>query len=162
MIDRLAARYGRRGCWLMLLGAMWLLIGGGTFLDPLAPRPWVLLELAPPWAVAMGWWVTGVLAIFQGRRGVVEDDSLGHVALYVMPMIRVGSYLICTAVYGTTLVLTELGRMDGPVGWSGAWYAALVWSLMPLVLAVVAAWPNPAPLLPKPPATDSTGAAGEQ
>lgn len=153
MIEYLSGKYGRRGLWLILMGAMWILFGVGVLLSPVAPRPGVLYEMVPAVYRAPIWWVTGVIAIWQGTRGPVADDSRGHVALYVMPAVRLVSFTVSALTYAISWTLMQIGLLEHTVGWSGGWYAALVWSFISLMLAVGAAWPNPNPPLPRPPST---------
>lgn len=153
IITHLADRYGRRGLWLILMGAMWILFGVGVLLSPVEARPGVLYEMIPAVYRAPVWWITGAIAIWQGTRGRVLDDSPGHVALYVMPAVRLVSFAVSGITYGLTWALVQAGWLNQTAGWAGGWYAALVWSFISLMLAVGASWPNPVPPIPRPPTT---------
>jgi hypothetical protein len=160
MIERAANRYGWRGLWLILFGAMWVAFGFGQLQAPTDRHQWVLFEYAPTWALVGGWVVTGAVAMWVGFRGPIRDDSLGHVALYVMPAIRVTSFLIGWVTWVATTATSKLTD-DVPVtGWSGGWYAALIWGLISAMLLLGSRWPNPRPPLPKPP-RDRAEWAGE-
>lgn len=151
MIERAAARYGWRGLWLVLVGATWLLFAAGQLATPIEPRPWVLHEHLPGWFTAGGWAITGAVALWTGTRGRVVDDSLGHVALYLMPAIRILSYAAASLVWAITYTLHHLISADVKVtGYAGGWYAALLWGLISTMLLVASRWPNPRPPLPRP------------
>lgn len=151
MIRVLVARYGHRGVWLISLGVIWCLIGFGTLIGPIDPRPWVLIELAPQWVVAGAWWLSGVVAIVAGFRGRGVDDSVGHVALYVMPFLRVFSFAASWLLWLGTAVLNHFDLVENTLGWRDGWFAALVWAAFSMFLALGAAWPNPEAPLPAPP-----------
>lgn len=154
MIDYLSGRYGRRGAWLIVLGAAWVVVGISTLLSPLAPRPWVLYEQVPLIVQASAWWLTGAVAIWQGLRGPARHDYLGHVALYFMPAVRAISFTLSWLIWLVTSALASVGVFH-PIGWSEGWYAALVWFLLSLTLRLIADWPNPTQPIPRPPADAS-------
>lgn len=151
MIGRLSGRYGRRGTWLILLGIVWTFFGVGVLLEPVPPRPWVLAEYLPPYAQAIGWWCAGVVAVWQGLRRH-RSDELGHAALYVMPFIKLVSFALSWLLWVASATTTWFGWTDHPIGYSGGWYAAAVWTFVTLMLRLVADWPNPSPVIPHPPA----------
>lgn len=153
MIQPLAQRFGWRGLWLIVMGLLWILFGIGVLLTPVDRHPWVLFEIVPSIYRAPIWWVTGLIAIWQGTRGPVSDDSPGHVALYVMPAVRIVSFAASALVYCITWALTSVGLLSHTSGWADAWYATLVWSFVSIMLALGASWPNPNPPLPRPPST---------
>lgn len=151
---RLSGRYGWRGTWLIVAGAMWIVLGVGQLFFPLADNPWVLFQHLPNAILAGGWWVTGLVAIGQGLRSSAFDDradTLGHVALYLMPAVRFVSYLLAWLLSIGGWAADLLGR-PYRVGDPTAWYTALIWLLISAMLAVAAAWPNPQPHMPRPPA----------
>jgi hypothetical protein len=152
MLDRLACRYGRRGAWLIVLGSVWCFFGVGVLLDPTAPRSWVAYEYAPVLVHAAAWWVTGGVALWQGMRGPNRTDTPGHVALYVMPAIRVLSFTLSWLIWLGSTALVAAGVCETTIGWAGGWYAALVWSLVSVMLRLIADWPNPRRPIPHPPA----------
>ena len=90
------------------------------------------------------------VAMWVGFRGPIRDDSLGHVALYVMPAIRVTSFLIGWVTWVATTALSTLYDGVEVTGWSGGWYAALIWGLISAMLLLGSRWPNPRPPLPRP------------
>lgn len=151
MLDRLAARFGWRGLWLMLLGSTWALFGVGVLLEPVAPRPWVLYEHLPPLVQATGWWASGVVAIWQGSKGPHRDDSVGHVALYLMPAVRLLSFIVAWVVYLGSAVCDQIGASNTVIGYPNGWFAASIWCIVSAMLALAASWPNPVPPLPAPP-----------
>lgn len=158
MIGRLANRYGYRGLWLIVMGATWCVFGLGALVAPELPaRSWVLIDMVPDEVRSAGWILTGAVAVWQGHRGPSIDDSKGHVALYVMPAVQVISFAMSAVIYTGTAGLAKLGELDQVSGWSGAWYATLVWSFVSLMLALAAAWPNPKPPLPCPPSAEEIG-----
>lgn len=159
LIDRFSTRYGWRGVWLILLGAMWVLFGVGVLQDPAVTKSWVLYENVPVVIQAAFWWLSGAIAIWQGLRGKNHDDSWGHVALYFMPATRVVSFTVAWAIYLGALMSRELGLTHDLIGYSKGWYAALIWSLVSMMLGVAASWPNPAPPIPKPPVDSGVGVA---
>lgn len=153
MLQRAATKYGWRGIWLMLMGVVWVLFGLGVLLQANPPRSWVLYESLPPLAQAILWWFTGAVAISVGLRGPGRDDSLGHVALYLMPAIRLLSFMLSWLIYLGYLIAHFFGWQGHSIGYAQGWYAALIWSLTSLMLAIGANWPNPTPpVIPHPPA----------
>lgn len=154
MFHRLSLRYGWRGLWLMLMGAMWVLFGFGVLTSPPSqPRSWVLYEYMPDLLQASLWWVSGATAMWVGAKGPSRDDSLGHVALYLMPATRLLSFALSWLIFLGSTVATDYFDWSGdPIGLSVGWYAALIWSLVSLMLALAAAWPNPERPIPRPPA----------
>lgn len=153
MIARLSGRYGWRGLWLITIGLMWGLVGLGVLLQPNAPRSGVLIEYVPGVGQAAAWWITGAIAVWQGMRGAEKDDTVGHVALYLMPAVRVTSFLLSWILWEATPLLRHAGFIDGPIGFRDGWFAALVWGITSTALIVAAGWPNPEPPIPSPPAS---------
>lgn len=151
MIDRVAERFGHRGCWLVLMGTAWFFFGVGIVLEPVPTRDWVLYEYLPPVVQAAGWWITGALAVWQGLRGSGRIDAVGHVALYTMPAVRLLSFIVSWLVYLGSTAADALGLTDEVIGYKNGWYAASIWLLIQGMLALAAAWPNPAPIIPAPP-----------
>lgn len=154
MLPRLSGRYGWRGVWLLVVGLTWIAFGIGQVLTPVVPHVWILHEHLPNLTLALGWWITGAVAVAVGLRSNPRDtgtDALGHVALYLMPAMRVVSYLLASAAAALGWLGDRAG-FDGPdVGDPNAWFSALLWCLVSAMLAVGAAWPNPQLPLPAPP-----------
>lgn len=151
MIAYLADQYGWRGCWLVTIGLSYVVFGVGVSTDPGTPRAWVPYDHTPAWVLATGWILTASVAMWQGTRGRVTDDSWGHVALYLMPGVRMLSYVISIMVYVVTSVAHAAGINVNQMGYGQAWYGALVWGLFVGALAIAARWPNPRPPLVSPP-----------
>lgn len=154
LVDKSANQLGWRGLWLVVVGVVWLCLGVGTLLEEGNPIPWVPLQQAPPLLVAAGWWITGGVAIWTGMRGKVADDSWGHVALYVMPAAKVLSFSVAWLIALASPVMMSVGLTDEPIGYMRGWYAALIWGVVSVMLAVTAGWPNPPPCVPTPPADE--------
>ena len=155
MLTRLSGRYGWRGVWLIVAGSVWIALGVGQFFFPLPINRWVLFQHLPNAALAAGWWSTGLVAVGQGLRSSAFDDrpdTLGHVALYLMPAVRVVSYSLAWLMSVGGWIAGQLGYHIGSVGDTNAWYTSLVWLLVSLMLVVAASWPNPQPPMPRPPA----------
>ena len=151
MLDRLAARYGRRGTWLIVIGSVWLVVGLSILGDPLPTHSWVAYQYAPQVLQATAWWITGGVAIAQGLRGAKVHDYVGHVALYFMPAVRAISFALSWLIWVATSTLSHFGVFH-TIGWADGWYAALVWFLVSLMLRLIADWPNPSQPIPHPPA----------
>lgn len=138
-------RLGHRGVWLLLLGLLWFAFGVGLFFLPENPAPGAFHQLLPI-PVRAGMWMTAAsVAIYTGLRGRGQDDSWGHLALWLMPAERLLSY---AAAWGMHVATNTLG-MD-PLGYADGWYAALIWAFVVTMLRLVAAWPNPS-AVPHPP-----------
>lgn len=160
MIGTLVARYQHRGAWLVVLGLMWGVFAAGTLASPAArARSFVLIEYLPTVVQALLWLLTGATAFVVGvlgaRRG---NDSLGHVALYVMPAVKLLSFIGSGLAYSVTSAVHAYNPDTQVLGWSGAWYAASLWALVSVMLGLTAAWPNPTPPLVEPPASSRGGA----
>lgn len=156
----LSGRYGHRGAWLIILGAVWMLFGVGVLLDAPEARPWVLYEYLPVWAQAVGWWVTGGVAVWQGLHGPAapgRPDVVGHVALYLMPGVRLVSFALSFSVWVGSSIAAAAHVIDDPFGFREGWYAAAVWAFIVVMLHHAASWPEPRRPIPRPP----VGASGE-
>lgn len=148
MLERISGRFGRRGTWLIVLGCVWIAHGVGHLLEPVVTRVWVLHTHIPTPMLAGMWAVTGVIAIIEGLRGRGREDWLGHAALYLMPAIKVFSFGMAWLLW----LVDRVFDVSGDMGWSGGWYAALVWLIVSVALRLVASWPNPdRPILAPPP-----------
>lgn len=154
LLKRLSARFGWRGLWLIAVGALYVGIGAAVALTPpvgSAPHSWVLYEYASPVLRGIAWALCGMFAIGVGMRGPGRNDAKGHVALYIMPTIRLASYVVSGVVNLATWAIHSQVPQVHVAGWPSSWYSALVWGAFYVMLAIGAAWPNPAPVLPKPP-----------
>lgn len=130
-IVRYAANFGRRGVCLALLGAMWLLVGLSCVVIPPSDDYWLLS--GPGWPRALGWLITGALAIVYSRRPQ-GDDALGFVALYVMAAFRIAAYGLAFIQWVATG--GEQGNPRGIVG-------ATTWIAVLMLVVVVAGWREP-------------------
>lgn len=154
-MTKLAQRYGWRGLWLMVIGTMWILFGAGVLFIPDQPETFLVHQQIPVEIRAGTWALTGGWAFWTGLRGPDTDDHLGHGALYVMPALRLFSYLASWLTFVGTSALHHYYPAVRITGLEIGWYAALIWALFCVMLAVGARWPNPDPgLLPMPPECD--------
>lgn len=122
-------RNGRRGSVLTLLGVVWVLTGVSTLFAPPSPEYWLLSggsELR-----ALGWILTGCVAIFYAHRAQ-GDDAWGYFALYIGPCFRI-------AAYGLGFFQWAAGSDYGtPRGIFGV----LSWAAIVALLVIVAGWPE--------------------
>lgn len=124
-------RLGRRGAMLLLLGIVHVLIGVGVWVRPPVTTPGSFLTLVPEGVQSAGWIVSGLLgAIWAFRR----RDSIGWLALYVMPTIRFISYAGAWLVWVVTTGVDPRGIFPND-GSENAWYTAVLH--VPLILAVI-------------------------
>lgn len=144
----LTRRFGYRGTWLIILGVLWVLFGIGLLLRPETPIPYALHQHIPVGIRAALWMLTGATAVGTGLRGRDVDDSLGHVALWLMPALRLLGFGASWVLYVAT------SRLHAHVGYEDGWYRALAWLLVVIMLHLVAAWPNPSSRIPPPPHYD--------
>lgn len=149
MIDRLTTHLGFRGTWLVLLGLIWVTFGVGMLVgDPETVRPYVLHHLLD-YQIRAGFWIaTGLIAVAVGLAGDRRNDWPGHVALWVMPTLRLLSFGVSWLIWLLT------GLIDEPVGNPLGWYSLLIWGAIVAMLRVVAGWPNPSPRPPAPPSRE--------
>lgn len=143
MDSRLVRRFGYRGAALLILGATWVLFGGSILLHPPEARPWVFHELIPVPVRAALWATAGIVAFIYGIRGANKDDTVGMVALMVMPFERFVSFVVSYLVYGATTLAHQFMPGVEVVGYEQGIYAALIWLLVVTLLRLVAGWPNP-------------------
>lgn len=153
-MNPLSGKFGYRGAWLLILGTVWVLFGVGVIVEVPEPRPWVLYEYLPQWTQAAGWWITGGIAIWQGARGPAcpdRPDVLGHVALYLMPALRMVSFALAFLLWLGSRVAVELSLTHHVIGFREGWYAAFVWAFVVVMLHHAASWPEPHRPIPRPP-----------
>jgi hypothetical protein len=159
--ERSAARFGWRGVYLQAIGFAWLLVGVAVLFAPTEAHAWVLFDFAPPWLRAAAWAGSGVAAVVVGRRGPHQDDSLGHVALYLVPAARAASYGVSWVAWATSSIAHSLVHADVEVvGWQPALFPAVVWVAFIAMLSITARWPNPVPLPHPPPASSEPNGYG--
>ncbi|MEV7196275.1 cytochrome d ubiquinol oxidase subunit II [Streptomyces sp. NPDC093510] len=126
------------GCWLTVLGWVWLLAalftGGTTGTNAVGTVAVVALAVALLFALhGLGFGALRLTGrpferarLLAGRGGSRESYALTAVAMAVLP-------LVC----GRQLPLWD-AAVDGPVGGSPAWLAWLPWVVVPLLTAVAA------------------------
>ena len=141
---RLTDRFGYRGTWLLIFGALWIVFGIAMLSNPERPIPGALHQYVPYEYRAVAWIVTGVVAIAFGlRRSPL--DAWGHVALVTMPLVRALGF-------GYSWLLSIGSALVGaapPLGYPEAWYLMLIWLFITAAVRHVAGWPEPT-LIPDP------------
>lgn len=150
MDSRLVRRFGYRGAALLILGITWVLFGGSILLQTPQARPWVFHELIPIPLRAALWIGAGLVAVAFGLRGSERDDTVGMVALMIMPLERFVSFAVSYLVYGATFTAHRFAPTIEVTGYQQGWYAALIWLLVVTLLRLVAGWPNPRRVLAVP------------
>jgi len=137
-----AARLGRRGAVLLMLGVIWFFIGIGTITDPYGPdgnrNMGLFHEVLPSWLRAILWMGTALAALSAAWRPAGRRDDWGYMALILMPIIRTASY--------TWAWLTNMfGGHGDPTGWLGA----IVWGTVAVLVFTISGWPEtPSFILP--------------
>lgn len=145
-LDDLAEHLGRRSVCLLLLGTAWVIIGIGIELEPpsRAPGELILHELLPVPLRAAMWASTGLVALVCGVRGRTRDDTVGFVAIMLMPLERTLSFLGSWGIYGGTTAVHRWIDTDVEVtGYERGWYGALVWLIVVILVQIIAGWRNP-------------------
>ena len=131
---RLTRHLGAHGSGLLLIAAIWLLIGLRLVLDPVALPPSTWHGMIPdPIRLAL-WWSAALLCIGAAvdRDGPRRDGFALSVAV-VPPMIALTSYLWAWVV---SLVPGE------PIGYPHGWYAASLYAALVGIVWLVAAIPD--------------------
>lgn len=121
---------GRRGTVLLILGLMWVLIGFYVATGSDEHSPYYMLSHASAFR-AVGWWVTGVVAIVaapmaQGR------DRWGFLALYLMAAYRF-------AAQGAGFV-DYLDDAHGGPSDAKSILGCILWGSMLALIVVVSGW----------------------
>lgn len=132
----LQRRFGYRGRALTLVGVVWVLVGVGVLLHPIAtPEALLLHERIPVAARVVLWMGAGVCALITSWWPP-GADRFGFMALVVPAAIRAGSYAWSAF----------LGMVTGnDVGRASQWVDALAWIAIVAFVQLLAAWPEPAP-----------------
>lgn len=132
----LTNRLGRRGAFLLLLGLLWCAIGYAR-LSGLASADGTFLQGLPNWARGSAWLATGLVSAAYAWAPPRFPDAIGFVALYIMPLITGGAYIV-------GWLMWIIGDNGLPTGWLGAafWFGFVV------VIQIVAGWVEPTPPLP--------------
>jgi hypothetical protein len=146
----MTGHFGHRGLWLLLLGLIWFAFGVGLFFQPETPAPGAFHQMLPTPLRAAMWMTAASVAIYTGLRGRGQDDSWGHIALWVMPAERMLSYSGSWALYLISALANHLFGANLALGYVNGWYPALIWVFIVTMLRLVAAWPNPSEV-PHPP-----------
>lgn len=147
-LDRVAEQLGRRGVCLLLVGVAWIGIGVGIEAEPPIREDGVLIihELMPQWLRAALWATTGAAAVWTGVRARLgRDDTIGFVAIMIMPLERTLSFFVSWAMYGVTALLGRWFPDVEPIGYDRGWYSACVWLIVVLLLQIISGWRNPPP-----------------
>ena len=128
---------GRRGAFLYLLGALWVLIGALTIFTGTSPTlPDTLLHVMLAKEILGGAWiVTGLVSIFYAYR---VDDAFGFLALYIVPSFIAFSFLLGWLDYLTP---------GFSAGYARGFQSMLIYVVFILLIVICAGWPEP----PKPP-----------
>jgi hypothetical protein len=142
----LAARLGRRGAALLVLGVIFLLVGLNAAIAPpdvdLSDR-FLLHTLIPHPLQALLWIVPGALAIRASAHKGPGNDGFGFIALVVPLIIRIVSYLV-----------SFLAFLVGAGTWAFGWSQALIWVAILALILIIAGWAEvPSGFMPKPPRT---------
>lgn len=124
---------GRRGTVLALLGGLWLLVGASCLAIPPSGDYWLLS--GPGWPRAIGWIITGAVAIWYANRPQGQD-AIGFLALYLMAAFRV-------AAYGLSFIMWV--APGGYPGTARGLVGATTWIAVILLIVVVAGWREPTP-----------------
>jgi len=117
-ISQRIADLGHRGSSLVIIGAVWLLIGVEVFVDPEyhAGRLWLHEEL-PTWLRA-GLWLTAATAALVTAWWSPNHQGIGFLALQLPASLRLFSYL-----WSQVLWLVS----GGDIGYANSWLNALTW-----------------------------------
>lgn len=151
MDSRLVRRFGYRGAALLTLGIMWGLFGLSILANGDTPeRSWVLHDLIPVPVRAALWIGAGLVGIIVGLRGPDHDDTLGMLALMLMPLERFASFAVSYVAYGATWLGHHATGAVEITGYRDGLLAASVWLLVVTLVRLVAGWPNPRRVLALP------------
>jgi hypothetical protein len=124
---RFARGIGRRGIFLVLIGAVWVLNGLSVALKPPPIKGFLIIQRVAPlstwgWTFVLG----GVIALFFAFR---RKDYPGFIGA-VVPCVFWGGAEIASYVEGT---------------YDRGLVASFVWVLVTLIIFLIAGWPEPAP-----------------
>jgi signal transduction histidine kinase len=155
-LHRLALHQGRRGGILTLFGIAWIFCGLGFTLIPSErfsrPGPRGIIEfLDTPWP-GLFWILCGLVALGNGllRRRVRNEDAIGYAALIMPPGLWVLAYTASFTLWAFTRNNVEVyGRFTAILG-------ALIFTVIVVILRIVANWPDDMDLTPVPPVTGSS------
>lgn len=127
----LAARLGRRGAALLVLGVIFMLVGLDVALAPDPPDldRFLLHTLIPHPLRAALWLIPGALAIWASVHKGPGPDGFGFVALVVPLIIRIVSY-----------VFSFVAFLLGAGTWAFGWASALIWLAILALILIIAGW----------------------
>lgn len=130
----------KREQMLMMLGLIWILIGLST-LETTGSRPMTILHEHLPTSVRGYLWIgTGLIAIASAWRPPGLKDTFGWTALYVMPTLRVISYLLAWAASWDGIPLVNWAFTDA---YPNGWRFAAIYLAQSLTVIICSGWPNP-------------------
>lgn len=129
--DRVAAKIGRRGAFLILFGVIYLLLGFSYVATPETPAVRVALKLAlrvaPLWAYGLMWLVAGAVAVISGVFLSPARDATGFMCAVIAPTLWAFVYLAAWVDHDT----------------SRAWVSAAVFAAIGGAVSVVSGMANP-------------------
>lgn len=127
----------KRGQILLVFGFIWVTIGFSVYQQPVIPGgDHLLFSMIPTTIRAWAWFLTGVTAMaYAFRPHAVGHDSLGFLALYIMPAERAAIFLLGWLDYHMTSV-------GGP-GYSRGLFGASVYLAIVAAVMICASWPDP-------------------
>lgn len=124
---RAAERLGRRGAYLAIAGAGWLLYGTGIVLDPregTVRAAAVLRHVAPLEVWGWAWVLCAAIALGTAWSRCPERQAVGYAAATAPPLLWASGYAAAWA----------LG--EHPQAWAGA----ATWAAAALQMMIVAGW----------------------
>jgi len=110
-IDRMHRQLGRRGAFLLAWGILFVLYGFGFWFAPLPEHPHnqlIVHEYIPHQVRAVVWVLSGLVADVSAFRRSPGRDTIGFVAILIMPMIRSASYGFSALAWIVTASLPDL------------------------------------------------------
>lgn len=140
---RIAKRLGRRGLLLILMGLSWIGLGvsnlaipSDRFSSPGLGNDTVLQILDGPGISAL--WVIGggaafIIGLFHDRRIMSKHESIGWNAVLTLPLMYVSFFTWSFVVNVVT---------NGEEGRPQSLYGSIVWTLVSVVIMIMAGWPE--------------------
>jgi signal transduction histidine kinase len=128
---------GRRGGFLLLFGALYVLLGysymGSRPTDAVRTSLAVAEQLMPLWGYGLLWMAAGLVALVSGLVFSPARDALGFGAAILMPTLWSGTYFLAW-LHG-----------DSDRGW----VTAVIFAIIAAAVAIVSGMVNPSVLLPQ-------------
>lgn len=132
----LAAKLGRRGGVLFVLGLVFLIIGLKSILAPAEDDGRFILYTFLPVPIRGALWIIpATLAIFSSFRRGSGRDGLGFMALVIPATVVAFSY-----------VWSFVGYLFGATDWPLGWSSAAIWISILLLVLLVSGWREPDPI----------------